>query len=408
MFKRISAKRAGLTLVICTFLCAGVSWIDIGLHFKRLESTPHEKHTQKDCSDNFCTSEECLRDGSKVVSDRWIVMTTKHHRIKPYNKVTSRGWQLVVVGDDTNLRDRHVDGVHFINDKESDFTGRTRTAKKSTSRMYSGKNAGYLYAIKNGARYIYDADENITLDEEGLEGFDYDKAASGLWYYVHNETKIRSERIFNPYQFFGSTNNGTGEILLHFQNHTNAGNRLRLCRKRSSAPVQHGMVRGEFGRSPSDSDVGFNKFAPHVSLAPGSFSMFFSSNTLFHYRAFFALFVPVSATSRRGMVLRSYFIQKLLHLIGDGIGFYPPNSMFLPNEDNNEGEYVKQRETLPSAHEMAELLESWKCSNTSVVVCSLSLAKEFSKRRFWSERDVIAVEAWNRELEQLGTLVGGQ
>ncbi|KIH58371.1 hypothetical protein ANCDUO_11423 [Ancylostoma duodenale] len=64
--------------------------------------------------------------------------------------------------------------------------------------------------------------------------------------------------------------------------------------------------------------------------------------------------------------------------------------------------WVADREVLPSAHEMTEFLESWKCDETAIALCSLSLAKEFSRRRLWSEQDVTAIEVWINELEQVG------
>ncbi|KIH63145.1 hypothetical protein ANCDUO_06557 [Ancylostoma duodenale] len=70
--------------------------------------------------------------------------------------------------------------------------------------------------------------------------------------------------------------------------------------------------------------------------------------------------------------------------------------------------WLPDREVLPSAHEMTQFLESWKCNETTIALCSLSLAKEFSKRRLWSEQDVTAIEVWINELEQLGENAKGQ
>ncbi|KAK6746234.1 hypothetical protein RB195_012383 [Necator americanus] len=315
-----------------------------------------------------------------------------------------QGWELVVVVEDSASDILDMDGVHLItfnqhNLPELEFEWGT------SLRGYSMKNIGYLYAIKNGAKYIYDAEDSITLDEGAVKMFDYDKTTNGLWFYVNSKMNT-SARIFNPYEFFGNKNATSGLVSRHFKNHTNARKRLRLCKERPSSVVQHGLVRGESRAISSDSgietgaDDEFNKFAPHINLAPGVFSAWDSANTLFHYGAFFALFVPVSVTSRSAMVIRSYYIQKLLHLTGASVGIHPPNSVMKRDEETRERLLDDGNLTVIS-NQMVEFLESWKCNQRRIETCMLALAKEFSDRHLWSEADLAAVSTWIKVLRRL-------
>ncbi|KAK6746233.1 hypothetical protein RB195_012383 [Necator americanus] len=303
-----------------------------------------------------------------------------------------QGWELVVVVEDSASDILDMDGVHLItfnqhNLPELEFEWGT------SLRGYSMKNIGYLYAIKNGAKYIYDAEDSITLDEGAVKMFDYDKTTNGLWFYVNSKMNTR-------YKITVSC------TKLRNENHTNARKRLRLCKERPSSVVQHGLVRGESRAISSDSgietgaDDEFNKFAPHINLAPGVFSAWDSANTLFHYGAFFALFVPVSVTSRSAMVIRSYYIQKLLHLTGASVGIHPPNSVMKRDEETRERLLDDGNLTVIS-NQMVEFLESWKCNQRRIETCMLALAKEFSDRHLWSEADLAAVSTWIKVLRRL-------
>ncbi|EPB71895.1 hypothetical protein ANCCEY_09020 [Ancylostoma ceylanicum] len=172
----------------------------------------------------------------------------------------------------------------------------------------------------------------------------------------------------------------------YIQDHKNGPGRCCLCHKMRTAAVQQGLVHKDpdvdalyryviiccknsttaqhahasFRLLHADKreglDRGFNKFAPPITLASGSshfqsfsanirgialycfllgtYAPWNSQNTLFHRRAFFTLLLPVTVAFRVTDIWRSYFAQKLLHLVGENIAFYPANAIQIRNSHN--------------------------------------------------------------------------
>ncbi|EYC35075.1 hypothetical protein Y032_1157g3709 [Ancylostoma ceylanicum] len=121
-----------------------------------------------------------------------------------------------------------------------------------------------------------------------------------------------------------------------FQNHKNGPGRYCLCHKMRTAAVQHGLVHkgpnaDALYRIPHSEKKGldgsFNKFAPPITLAPGTYAPWNYQNTLFHGRAFFTLILLATVGSRATDLWRSYFAQKLLHMVGETVAFYPANAI---------------------------------------------------------------------------------
>ncbi|EPB71132.1 hypothetical protein ANCCEY_09767 [Ancylostoma ceylanicum] len=106
------------------------------------------------------------------------------------------------------------------------------------------KIVGYLYAFRNGAKFIYDLDQDMEVNGEDLSLFDYDESVSGLVYSTRNDL-----------------------------------------------PARIGPAT-EFDDEASAITLPLN-------VAPGTFSVWTPKNTLFRYDAFFILGIPILAKSRR-------------------------------------------------------------------------------------------------------------
>ena len=141
----------------------------------------------------------------------------------------------------------------------------------------------------------------------GLQQFDYSSYVSGLRY-TPKSTNL-SERLFNPYQFFGYQRMWPrGFPLEYLRGHSNGRDRLILCRKMKAAVVQQGIVHNDpdvdaiYRLLNADKQSGlhitFNKFAPPIILEERTYSPWNSQNTLFHYSAFFTMFLPTTVAFR--------------------------------------------------------------------------------------------------------------
>ena len=103
--------------------------------------------------------------------------------------------------------------------------------------MKNLKNIGYLYAIQNGAKFIYDTDDDNKPIVNLTEYFNFEKYDYGL---IFNKS---SPRVLNPYAHFGQPliwprGYPLSEIQqVHYNNY--------ICTKRKTSFVQQGVVNGD-------------------------------------------------------------------------------------------------------------------------------------------------------------------
>uniref|UniRef100_A0A914WQD4 Uncharacterized protein n=1 Tax=Plectus sambesii TaxID=2011161 RepID=A0A914WQD4_9BILA len=103
---------------------------------------------------------------------------------------------------------------------------------------------GYLYAIANGAEWIYDTDDDNQPIEKGLGQFDLKTGhVSGISY---GEEALQSENfrnLFNPYSFFGQPGMWPRGYPLDNLNQENNNSSYFLCKKQKIPAIQQGLVR---------------------------------------------------------------------------------------------------------------------------------------------------------------------
>ncbi|KAL6741045.1 hypothetical protein Aduo_014341 [Ancylostoma duodenale] len=227
--------------------------------------------------------------------------------------------------------------------------------------------------------------------------------------------KFVGPELFNPYQFFGNPHMWPrGFPITRIQNHTNGHDQLSLSHKMRSAAVQQGLVHKDpdadaiFRLLHTDKKTGlneqFNEITPPIVLEAGTYCTFNSQNTLFHRAAFFTLFLPITVTSRVTDIWRSYFAQKLLHLVGENVAFYPVNAIQIRNGHDYLEDYENERDLYLKADAMLEFLDQWECEHDEIADCVVSLAEKFREKNFWGSADVTAIGKWITDLRKIGYL----
>ncbi|CAJ0596577.1 unnamed protein product [Cylicocyclus nassatus] len=334
-------------------------------------------NSKNSCSENFCVSEACLVEDMERNVEKWMVIVSRERlQYEIFREVESlHDWHVIIVS--YNNPGANPTDVYWFNTADYNDTN-------------SARNAAYIYAINKGAKYIYDLEDRVILGEESLKSFEYDEISSGLWYYVPSSSTTE-QKIFNPNIYFGIPliHSKTSTAYLKSQTY---GNYLRLCHKINTPAVQFAVIHERLHVKSSNGKLEMDpsSFAPHVGLATGVYTSWHISNTLFHYNSFFILFAPSSTKSRADVVLWSYFIQKMLHLTGATIGFYPQIATLLSDNSTKKAQIWN---TSPSANKMVEFLESWNCSESSSNLCI--------DMQLWKEVDVEALKLWLAELRKL-------
>ncbi|KAK6051206.1 hypothetical protein COOONC_11289 [Cooperia oncophora] len=108
----------------------------------------------------------------------------------------------------------------------------------------------------------------------------------------------------------------------------------------------------------------------------GIYAPWNSQNTLFHKTAFFTLFLPTTVTFRTTDIWRSYIAQKLLHMIGETVAFYPPNAVQYRNAHDYLADFEDERDVYLKSGKLIEFLDEWNCTHAEMDKCTALLAQQ--------------------------------
>lgn len=237
---------------------------------------------------------------------KWIVVTSINNPTQQIVTLSKlKEFKLVVVGDTKTDLNWHLDNVIYLSLSKQKSLGYD-IFKTTPFNSYTRKNIGYLYAIQNGAEFIYDTDDdNVPLKDLNTY-FTFNKTEYGLVF------DCESPDIINPYAHFGQPQiwprgyplSRVNEI---FYNGYFGG-------ERKTSIVQQGVVDGDpdvdavfrltKGLKYKKFDIKFDESSPSVQLPIGKLAPFNSQNTLFHYEAFWMLYLPKTVSFRlTGMLI---------------------------------------------------------------------------------------------------------
>uniref|UniRef100_A0A1I7V432 Tubulin tyrosine ligase n=1 Tax=Caenorhabditis tropicalis TaxID=1561998 RepID=A0A1I7V432_9PELO len=314
--------------------------------------------------------------------NKWIVVTSISSPTEDVKRLASmKEWNVVVVADTKTPFDWKLDGVHLL------------------SVEYQKQLHEYFF---------------LRL---GLNQFQYEDTVSGIRYRVNNKSdESVSNRLFNPYRFFGMDQMWPrGFPLEHIESHTNGNSKQVSCYKMKRASVQQGLVHHDpdvdaiyrllNADSNSGLDVKFNKFAPPITLSVGTYSPWNSQNTLFHKSAFHTLFLPTTVSFRTTDIWRSFISQKILHLSGLTVSFVPTNAVQFRNAHDYLKDFKDEKQVYEDSGKMIQFLHKWKCSNeTSIDLegCIGQLTQDLVKENLWGEEDADLMGMFLTDLKKMG------
>ena len=363
---------------------------------------------------------------------KWIVVTSINEptdQIKKLSKI--KEFQLLVVGDKkskTNWSCKNVIYLDINKQQELNF----KTFKTTPFNSYTRKNIGYLYAIENGARFIYDTDDDNAPIVDLNKYFNFNDYDYGLIFDTLNinsynkcsiidkdldkiENELLTGLVLNPYAHFGQpTIWPRGYPLSQInKNHMNK----YLCGKRKASLIQQGVVNGDpdvdaiFRLTKSNSNnkqetqlinIKFDPSSPSIQYPLYLLSPYNSQNTLIHYNAFWSLYLPKTVPFRLTDIWRSYWSQRLLWLINGTIQFNGPNAFQLRNVHSYLKDFKEETDMYLKTENLIKfLLFKWKCSKLKFYECLLDLSRGMAQHGFWDYEEVESIENWLLDLQSI-------
>lgn len=302
--------------------------------------------------------------------NKWIVVLSENgltEQIKYMNDALN-GWSLLVVGDTQsppydNLTYKNViylsireqkmlANEYSIFDTQFPLTSHTR------------KLVGYLYAIKRGARYIYETQDSFK-PMDGMYQFRY-RQMTGL----QLNCNPKSAQFVN--------------VLAHFTS------QVQDCQE--GYKVYSGRVpfiqQGLFTDNTIDSNL------PPLVLSNNEYALFDSKNTLFHHEAFALLPYPIDVHDREEAdMIRSLIATRLLREVDSTVGFVAGN---VNGSLNTDYKRTSQRQKI------ADRVNKWYCSSSSELkVCLIECVQALIKVKLLGAQNLKFYKSWVRDLDKI-------
>jgi hypothetical protein len=284
----------------------------------------------------------------------YIIITSINGVTEAIEKFSEiKGWQIVVVAD-LKSKPYEYKNVKFLTVDEQQDLG-FKSFKTTPFNHYSRKNLGYLYAISQGAEYIYDTDDDtIPYDNWDIKEFVCHIVASG-------------DKYINPFSFFTKQHVWPRGFHLPYINKKIDYNETNEA---VNIGVWQGVIDGDSDfdaiyRLTVDKHVKFDQ-NQDIAISKDSYAPFNTQSTLWNKDLYSLMYVPITVDFRFTDILRGYIAQRIMWDHGYRLGFHAPNTFQVRNAHDYYKDFLGEISMYQSIPKVVEVLNSIKLSNESI------------------------------------------
>lgn len=329
-----------------------------------------------------------------INASQWAVVTTINYPTEDLKKlVGQKDLHVVVVADKKTPSDWDLANCIFLSVEQQKKLG-YKILDLIPWNHYSRKNIGYLYAIAHGATVIYDTDDDNVLTGNSLEYFPEEASLPVC---------STNELCVNPYAYFGQPSVWPRGYPLEYILKTPSYN---LVKQQVCPLIQQGLVNNDpdvdaIFRLTRGEYICFSAQSP-LCLSQGTLCPFNSQNTVFHYKAFWGLLLPISTSFRVCDIWRGYWAQRLLWDIGGSLCFTAANALQMRNEHNLMKDFSDEIDLYLKSGVLATMLNGWRSHSDNFVAHIHELTEHMAGQGFWGMEEVKLVDAWIDDLISVG------
>lgn len=302
-----------------------------------------------------------------------------------------KDYQLIVVGDMKTPEDWHCLNVDYISVKQQESLD-FELAKVLPYNHYCRKMLGYLKAIKNGADYIIDTDDdNIPKDNWNFP------------YFEQEYDCISEDRGFvNIYQLYTKEKIWARGLPLNLINR-----QFELENDLTAKNCRVGIWQGLADEDPdvdaiyrltSDTPCYFEEREPIV-LGKGTISPFNTQNTIIRKELFPLMYLPTYVTFRYTDILRGLIAQPIMWLYGYKLGFTNATVIQKRNPHDYMKDFISEIPMYETCEKVIELvsrvISSSDCIETNLYKAYNALLIE----NIVSDKEIVTLEAWLKDLK---------
>ena len=268
------------------------------------------------------TNTSCIPDQNlfRFKSEKWVVVTTINAPTPSIHELLKlpEPWKIVIIGDSKSKDEpweefKTSNKLIFLSVKSQENLCYNMT-KYIPTKSYTRKNIGYLYAIQNGAKEIYETDD----DNQFIKSFnDYNFNNNSFISYAKSDPKI----MINPYSYFGQPTIWPRGYRLSDIGKNNKNNfYYTITNKIYNNPlIYQGVANGDpdvdaifrLTRAKTNKKINITFYdMENLLYFPGNYIPTNSQNTRFNYKVFPALCLPTTVAFRVCDIWRGYLIER--------------------------------------------------------------------------------------------------
>ena len=327
-----------------------------------------------------------------------------------------------MVGDKKTPLDWKYKDTYYLNVNDQMILAKKyNLINKIPYNSYIRKLVGYLFAIDNGAKYIYETDDdNSPLD--GLFGFRYENF-KGLELDLDN--KCNNDTLFvNPYSYFGQPSvwprgyplekiTDTSSYRPINSESKNCISKLYKIYNNKQVPlIQQGLVNGDpdvdaiyrlTRKNENLLNIKFDVNSPPFVLSnKHQYAPLNSQNTFYHYDSFFTFIFPLNVTFRECDILRGYISIRLLQEINGRVAFMPPNALQIRNSHSFHKDYLEEKRLYESIYKFVDDLDKWTCEKDTLKECVIDCIQMLINNKHFESSELEFYKTWLNDLDSIG------
>jgi hypothetical protein len=299
-------------------------------------------------------------------------------------------YQLIVVGDKKTPDDWHCNNVDYLSLKHQELL-KFKLSKILPHNHYCRKMLGYLKAIKNGADYIIDTDD--------------DNIPKVNWEFPVFEEKydcISKDRGFvNIYQLYTSQKIWARGLPLNLINRE-----FQLEKDFSVECCKVGIWQGLADEDPdvdaiyrltSDKACYFDERSPIV-LGKGTISPFNSQNTIIRRELYPLMYLPAYVTFRFTDILRGLVAQPIMWLYDYQLGFTNATVVQKRNPHDYMKDFISEIPMYQNCEKVIDLVSKSISKSDSIEINLYNAYKSLFNENIVCKKEMITLEAWLKDI----------
>lgn len=322
--------------------------------------------------------------------NKYIVITSISYPTEAvYHFAEMPDYKLIVVGDKKTPADWRCQNVSFLS-VDCEQTASFALTQKLPYNHYCRKMLGYLYAIKNGADFIVDTDD----DNIPKQGWDFPPFDGAFMHIAENKGFIN---IYNYYTKQKIWARGLPLSLI---------NRENTIGEPIKTEAQIGIWQGLADEDPDvdaiyrlvfDEPCYFDE-KPPIVLAKGTVSPFNTQNTMIRKELFPLMYLPSYVTFRFTDILRGLIAQPLMWHYGYNLGFTNATVIQKRNPHDYFKDFLSEIPMYQQGEKVIEIVDSSITNNRSLSDNLFEAYKALQTHGIVEDREIITLEAWLKDL----------